>query len=104
VEPRGLIAGGIMLYIFSINIILAVFNLIPVPPLDGSKILAGILPRKYMHLIYNLEKYGFIILILLMFTGVTGMILIPMARIVGLVITGFLQVETLRQLVLMSFG
>lgn len=103
-EPRGFIAVGTLFYLFSINIILAVFNIIPVPPLDGSKILAGILPRKYMHIIFNLEKYGFIILILLMFTGVTGMILTPLARIVGLGITGLLQVETLRQLTIMNFG
>ncbi|MDT3700428.1 MAG: site-2 protease family protein [Thermincola sp.] len=103
IEPSEYIIVGILFYLFTINIILAVFNLIPVPPLDGSKILAGILPSKYMHVIFNLEKYGYIILILLMFTGVTGMILTPLAKLVGLGITGLLQVESLKQIIMMSF-
>ena len=104
IEPRGLIMESILFYLFSINIILAVFNVIPVPPLDGSKILAGILPRKYMHVVFNLEKYGYLILIFLMFTGVTNMILIPVARAIGLGITGLVQVESLRQIVQMYFS
>ena len=57
-----------------INIILAVFNLLPVPPLDGSKILAGILPGNTPWL-HHLESYGIIILLLLLFTGIIGHIL-----------------------------
>lgn len=104
IEPRGLIMESILFYLFSINIILAVFNVIPVPPLDGSKILAGILPRKYMHVVFNLEKYGYLILIFLMFTRVTNMILTPVARAIGLGITGLVQVESLRQIVQMYFS
>ena len=75
--PQGEVVQRILYFIVDINIILAVFNFIPVPPLDGSKILAGILPRRYGHVIYNLEKYGFIILILLMVLGVFNRVLIP---------------------------
>jgi Zn-dependent protease len=46
-----------------INLILAFFNLIPIPPLDGSKILAGLLPAELAQHLYFLEQYGFLILI-----------------------------------------
>lgn len=60
--------------IIRINVILAVFNLLPVPPLDGSKILAGILPGSREWL-YRFEQYGTIILILLLLTGIINRIL-----------------------------
>ncbi|MCK8825721.1 site-2 protease family protein [Fuchsiella alkaliacetigena] len=60
-----------------INLGLAIFNLLPVPPLDGSKILAGFLPRKYDSIIYQLEAYGPFVLLFLVFTGVLGNIIGP---------------------------
>lgn len=64
-----------------INLILAVFNLIPVPPLDGSKILAGLLPDAGAQFIYSLEQYGPLFLLLLIFTGAIGKILLPLVTI-----------------------
>ena len=65
----------IVVRIIYINIVLAVFNLLPIPPLDGSKILAGLLPPSQANIIYALEQYGFIVLLLLLFTGVISKIL-----------------------------
>ncbi len=65
--------NDIMMYMIQINVVLAIFNLIPVPPLDGSKILAGLLPGR-QNWLYQLESYGVIILILLVFTGAIGFI------------------------------
>lgn len=59
------------------NVLLAFFNLIPVPPLDGSKILAGIVPDRFSSQIYKLERYGYLILIFLMITGLITSILMP---------------------------
>ncbi|MDQ1560462.1 MAG: hypothetical protein QOD32_3522 [Pyrinomonadaceae bacterium] len=54
---------------FVMNIGLAVFNLFPIPPLDGSKILASILPESFGSAIESIEQYGFIILLVALVTG-----------------------------------
>ncbi len=77
--PRNLIFIFLINLIY-INIYLALFNLIPLPPLDGSKILQGLLPRRYYHVFYKLESYGPIILILLILTRITGRIIMPLAQ------------------------
>ncbi len=57
-----------------INCNLAIFNLLPIPPLDGSKILTGAIPGS-SKFVYNLEQYGVIVLVLLLVTGIFGKIL-----------------------------
>lgn len=60
-----------------INILLGVFNLLPIPPLDGSKVISGILPDAVFHAYNRLARYGMLILIIMMFTGVTSSIIFP---------------------------
>ena len=60
---------NLLQYFISINVVLMVFNLIPIPPLDGSKLLTGLLPEDKMNVVLALERYGFIILIAVMFMG-----------------------------------
>ncbi len=69
--------------LMSYNIILAVFNLIPIPPLDGSKILAGLLPSDYGRYFYQFERYGSIILMVLIVFGGIRYIILPLAIILG---------------------
>ncbi len=59
----------ILYYTAQINIILAAFNLIPIPPLDGSKILMGFMPSRFQHSLSRLEPYGFFIIIGLLYIG-----------------------------------
>ena len=59
----------------SINLVLALINLLPIPPLDGSRILTGILPSYWAWQYNRLERYGFIILLLLLYTKLLGAIL-----------------------------
>jgi Zn-dependent protease len=59
----------------SINLVLALINLLPIPPLDGSRILTGILPSYWAWQYNRLERYGFIILLVLLYTNLLGAIL-----------------------------
>jgi Zn-dependent protease len=60
-----------------INMVLCIFNLIPVPPLDGGRVAVGLLPGRYAYYLSRLEPYGFMIVIVLLFTGVLSRIIGP---------------------------
>ena len=62
-----------------INLILSLFNLIPIPPLDGSKILASLLPNHIVKNYLKLEPYGFIIILGLVMTGFFQWFIVPLA-------------------------
>ncbi len=59
--------AGLLLALVRINLLLGVFNLMPIPPLDGSRLLAGVLPRELAIALYRLEPYGLFILLFLLF-------------------------------------
>jgi Zn-dependent protease len=69
-------------YLLTMNISLAVFNLLPFPPLDGSKILETFLPASMQPILAVLEQYGFIILMLLIYIGVFSAIINPIMSLV----------------------
>lgn len=68
-SPSGILAQ-LLYYFAKINIILAAFNLIPLPPLDGSKILMGFASPGIQNYLFRLERYGFFIIIGLLYLGV----------------------------------
>ncbi|MFZ0468755.1 MAG: site-2 protease family protein [Thiogranum sp.] len=64
-----------------INTILMVLNLLPLPPLDGGRILTGMLPAPYAYRFARIEPYGFIILLVLLMTGILGFIIWPFVQL-----------------------
>jgi Zn-dependent protease len=76
---EGIVKPILMLlqYMIFLNISLAVFNLLPFPPLDGSKVLSTFLPDSFQPVFALLEQYGFLILMLLIYWGVVGVVMQP---------------------------
>ena len=73
VSPLALVLYGMI----QLNVLLAVFNMLPIPPLDGGNVLAGLLPESMSGLLYALRSYGFIVLYVLLLTGILTRIIMP---------------------------
>ncbi|MCO6431492.1 MAG: site-2 protease family protein [Deltaproteobacteria bacterium] len=69
-EPVQLLTLGVILQWIMINIVLGIFNLFPVPPLDGGRIVTGLLPLKIARPYASLERYGILIVFALLYLGV----------------------------------
>ncbi|MDP8257964.1 MAG: site-2 protease family protein [Candidatus Aadella gelida] len=64
-----------------ISLILGIFNLVPIPPLDGANIIMAIIPKKAAAQYVRMQKYGFIILIALLYFGLFDHVILPLVRI-----------------------
>lgn len=72
-----------------INLGLASFNLIPIPPLDGSRLLLAFLRGKNLYIYHQLERYGQLILLILVFTGAISVLMMPIMRFLAYIVTGY---------------
>ncbi|MEW6244703.1 MAG: site-2 protease family protein [Bacillota bacterium] len=76
------VIGNLVWYLLYYNVWIAVFNLIPVPPLDGSKVLAGLLPGRQTAVLYGMQPYSWLVLFALIYLGIIPMILLPVSQAV----------------------
>lgn len=82
------ISFPILILAIKINLVLGTFNLVPIPPLDGSKIVASFLPQDWLYKILAWERWGFLLVMVFLYMGLLNLILFPViiffGRIFGL--------------------
>jgi Zn-dependent protease len=80
-EPSSMeMTARVLRFFVMLNVSLAVFNMIPVPPLDGGNVLSGLLPEEFARQIDRIRPWGFLVLYALLFTGVLGTVVFPISR------------------------
>ena len=77
IKPMGMMLNASV----QINIVLAAFNLLPVPPLDGGRVLMGFLPDSQAYALSKIEPYGMIIVLVLLMTGMASVVVTPLIKL-----------------------
>jgi Zn-dependent protease len=77
-------------YSIKFNLFIAAFNLFPVPPLDGGRIVTSLLPARYSYHFSKLEPYGILIVLALWFTGIAHYIIVPIQAVIEIILRIFL--------------
>jgi len=86
--PQATVLSEILTNFVLINVILGVFNLVPIPPLDGSRIIMGVLPEQLARSYAGMERFGFIIIIILFATGILNLLVWPLVNLITGILLG----------------
>lgn len=86
----GNILLNMLILTIQFNIVFAIFNLIPIPPFDGSKILYFFLPYNGRGVMHKIEQYSFIIILVIFFTGIGSKIVTPIINFILVILTRFI--------------
>jgi Zn-dependent protease len=87
-----------------VNLLLALFNLLPIPPLDGGRVLMGLLPPRQAYTLSRIEPFGFLLVIVLIyFTGLWKAVIAPMVNFLLVIFAGQ-QVVVVEQAMRFLFG
>jgi len=87
-EP-GVAGYSILLQAVILNLVLGIFNLLPIPPLDGSKVFASLFSDEVMYRILSFERFGFILIILFLYLGLLNAVLVPLLAALSKLFLGF---------------
>jgi len=71
-----------------LNLVLGIFNLIPIPPLDGSKVLASLFSDEFTYKLLSLERYGFLLIILFLYLGLIHRVILPILDFFSRILLG----------------
>lgn len=72
-----------------LNLVLGIFNLLPIPPLDGSKVFASLFSDQMMYRILAWERFGFLLIVLFLYLGIINLVLVPLLNILSRIFLGF---------------
>jgi len=81
IVPSG-VFGAFFINLCFVNVILALFNLVPIPPLDGSRIVMGFLPFRLLQSYMRLERYGMLLICLLLYLNILNWVIQPLAGLI----------------------
>ncbi len=90
VTPLTHLLAPYIIYLITFNIMIAIFNLLPIPPLDGSKIIASFAPHSLREAIFGFDKYGFFLILILSYLGFIGDFISPIYFFIIKIFNSFL--------------